>query len=142
MSDEQARARFAAAPVARLATVDGQGRPHLVPVTFAVSGGRIVTAVDHKPKRGHDLRRLRNITANPRVSVLVDHYADDWRTLWWARADGLARVVGVEAEAERAALVAPLCAKYPQYREAPPDGPAVEITVTGWTHWAAGPQAG
>lgn len=140
MPGDQARSRFAAAPVARLATVDGQGRPHLVPVTFAVAGGRIVTAVDRKPKRGHDLRRLRNIAANPRVSVLVDHYADDWRELWWVRADGVARVVGTgpETAGERAALLAPLLAKYPQYADAPPDGPVVEISVTGWSHWAHG----
>ncbi|MEE1762531.1 TIGR03668 family PPOX class F420-dependent oxidoreductase [Streptomyces sp. SP18BB07] len=83
-----ARERFAAAPVARLATADASGVPHAVPVTFAVRDGLLYFAVDHKPKSTWQLRRLRNIRANPSVTVLVDHYADDWSTLWWARADG------------------------------------------------------
>ena len=85
--------RFASATVARLATVGATGQPHLVPITFALVDERtLITAVDHKPKRTTRLKRLENIAANPQVSVLVDHYADDWQQLWWARADGRARV--------------------------------------------------
>lgn len=79
------------ARVARLSTTRADGRPHVVPMTFALlSGGEhadaLVTAVDAKPKRTTDLQRLRNIAANPAVSVLVDHYDDDWTQLWWVRA--------------------------------------------------------
>ncbi|KLL11112.1 MULTISPECIES: TIGR03668 family PPOX class F420-dependent oxidoreductase [Protofrankia] len=95
----EARRRFAAARVARLATVDAAGQPHLVPVTFALQDNAIVTAVDHKPKRSTALRRLANIAANPRVALIADHYDEDWRTLWWARADGLARVIPAEPPA-------------------------------------------
>lgn len=134
LPSDVARTRFASAPVARLATVDERGWPHLVPITFGVADRRIVTAVDRKPKRGHDLKRLRNIARNPNVSVLVDHYTDDWQALWWVRADGVARVVSTEADHRRA--LALLVEKYPQYRQAPPDGPVVEISVTRWNHWA------
>ncbi|WP_131773873.1 TIGR03668 family PPOX class F420-dependent oxidoreductase, partial [Protofrankia symbiont of Coriaria myrtifolia] len=95
----EARRRFAAARVARLATVDAAGQPHLVPVTFALQDNAIVTAVDHKPKRSTALRRLANIAANPRVTLIADHYDEDWQTLWWARADGLARVIPAEPPA-------------------------------------------
>src|ERR671935_135408 len=88
MDADEARALLASARVARLATADAEGRPHLVAITFAVDGDEIITAVDHKPKRTVRLRRLANIEANPRVSVLADHYEDDWSGLWWARADG------------------------------------------------------
>ncbi|TQK52962.1 PPOX class probable F420-dependent enzyme [Streptomyces sp. SLBN-118] len=133
---DDARARFAAAPVARLATVGSSGTPHLVPVTFAVDGDLVCFAVDHKPKSTRDLRRLRNIRANDQVSVLVDDYADDWSRLWWVRADGHAEVVD---EGERLGRVLELLrAKYVQYRERCPEGPAVLIRVTRWSGWAAG----
>src|ERR1044071_6131752 len=93
--DDDARAaaaRFADAPSAVLATIDPGGAPHLVPVVFAVSGDTIYTAVDAKRKTTQRLRRLANIEADPRVTLLVDHYADDWTQLWWARADGEATV--------------------------------------------------
>lgn len=134
LDEAEARARLAAARVARLATVDEEGRPHLVPVTFDAAGDSIVIAVDQKPKRSTDLRRLRNIRANPRVTVLADHYEDDWTRLWWVRADGLAAVV--EDDAGRAAPVARLRAKYPQYRETTPSGPVIAITVTAVTGWS------
>ena len=96
MTPHQARRRFAAARVARLATADAAGRPHIVPVTFAVDGDVVYTAVDAKPKRGTALKRLANVAANPAVALLVDHYADDWNQLWWVRADGTGRVVDPE----------------------------------------------
>ncbi len=112
------------------------GRPHLVPITFAVDGERIYTAVDAKPKTTTaGLRRLRNIRGRPEVSVIADHYADDWATLWWARADGTATIL--EDPALIAAPIALLAARYPQYRDRPPGGPVIAIRVTRWTGWAA-----
>ncbi len=133
----QARARFSSARVARLATVDALGTPHLVPVTFEVDGDTIAFAVDDKPKRTTDLRRLRNIAADDRVCLLVDHYEDDWSRLWWARADGRARTVESGAARERA--LARLAERYPQYRDRPPRGPVVLIEVESWTGWASTP---
>ncbi|MFC4531044.1 TIGR03668 family PPOX class F420-dependent oxidoreductase [Sphaerisporangium dianthi] len=131
-----ARARMAGARVARLATVGDDGRPHLVPVTFSLDGDRVVTAVDHKPKSGTRLRRLRNVQVNPNVCVLVDHYDDDWTTLWWVRADGFATVVerGDERIPE---LLTPLVMKYPQYRDRVPEGPVVVIEVTRYSGWSS-----
>jgi PPOX class probable F420-dependent enzyme len=134
MDAAEARALLASARVARLATVDAEGRPHLVPICFAVDGNRIVTAVDHKPKRTTALARLANIAANPRVSVLADHYDDgDWSRLWWARADGIATVVASDPDA-----VAALAGRYSQYRDHRPSGPVTVIAVERWTGWAAG----
>jgi PPOX class probable F420-dependent enzyme len=124
--------RFAASPVARLATVSADGAPHLVPIVFAVDGDTIYSAVDGKPKRSRNLRRLANIAAEPRVSVLVDAYSPDWSQLWWVRADGICTVVD---SSERAAEA--LRAKYPQYRQVPLDGPFLHIAVTRWSSWDA-----
>jgi PPOX class probable F420-dependent enzyme len=125
--------RFAAARVARLATAGADGRPHLVPVTFAVHGDLVVIAVDHKPKTTANLRRLRNIRENEQVSLLADHYDEDWRQLWWVRVDGVARVL--VDDAGRAGPVAWLCAKYEQYRERPPAGPVIEVAVRTVVAW-------
>lgn len=136
MHQDEARRRFAAARVARLATADPGGRPHLVPVTFAVGDGEeIYSAVDTKPKTSRRLKRLANIEVNPAVTLLVDHYAEDWAALWWVRADGWARVEHEGPAVTRA--VEALVAKYPQYRETVPEGPVVVVSVTGWRGWAA-----
>ena len=126
----------AAARVARLATIRPDGTPHLVPITFVCTGHAIVTAVDAKPKTTTSLQRLRNIVANPAVSVLIDHYDDDWDQLWWARADGSARV---EEPASVTDALRLLAAKYRQYRREPPRGPVVVVTVDRWTGWSAMP---
>lgn len=137
MTPDEARRRFAAARVARLATADGAGRPHLVPITFAVDGDVLLSAVDHKPKRTTALRRLANVAANSQVSVLVDHYDDaDWSRLWWVRADGVGRVLEPGEPAARRA-VALLAGRYPAYGERPPAGPVLEIEVRRWSGWAA-----
>jgi len=136
LTAQETRRRLADAAVARLATVTEAGRPHIVPITFAVDGDVIYTAVDAKPKTTvSGLRRLRNIRGQPRVAVLADHYADDWASLWWARADGAAAIL--EDPAQTAAPVALLAARYPQYRDRPPGGPVIAIRVTRWTGWAA-----
>lgn len=134
LSGAEARRRFAAARVARLATADSAGIPHLVPVTFALDGDAVVFAVDHKPKSSTDLRRLRNIAENPQVSLLADHYTDDWARLWWARADGTALIA---PEQDRASALRVLCDKYPQYSERPPDGAVVRVEVRRWSGWSA-----
>jgi PPOX class probable F420-dependent enzyme len=114
----------------------------VVPVTYAVAGDVLVTAVDAKPKRTTELQRLRNIAASPAVSVLVDAYAEDWAGLWWVRLDGEAAVV--RDEDARMALLPPLVEKYAQYAAAPPRGPVIRIRVTGWASWSAAerPSAG
>jgi PPOX class probable F420-dependent enzyme len=133
MSPDEARARLGEAPVARLATVSPAGRPHVVPICFALDGDTIVTAIDHKPKRTTALARLRNIEGNPAVAVLADHYDEaDWAQLWWVRADGIATVVESSPRA-----IELLAARYEQYREIPPTGPAIEIAVHRWSGWAA-----
>ncbi|MEV6165854.1 TIGR03668 family PPOX class F420-dependent oxidoreductase [Streptomyces sp. NPDC052052] len=138
LTSAEARERFAVARVAHLATADAAGRPHLVPVVFALDGDVVVLAVDHKPKRTIRLKRLANIAANPSVCLLTDHYEDDWDRLWWARADGRARVSGRRDRSSEAARgVGLLTAKYPQYAERPPDGPVVEVSVLRWSGWRA-----
>ncbi|GAA5169280.1 TIGR03668 family PPOX class F420-dependent oxidoreductase [Pseudonocardia eucalypti] len=134
MDEAHARRRFAAARVARLATVTPDGRPHLVPVTFALRGDRVAIAVDHKPKTTTNLKRLRNIRSNPNVSLLADEYDDDWSRLWWVRLDGQARIV-LDGP-ERDDPLGWLTAKYPRYRERPPAGPMILVEVTGTTGWA------
>lgn len=124
--------RFAEARVARLATVGADGAPHLVPVVFAVVGSVIYTAVDGKPKRHRSLRRLDDIAGEPRVSVLADHYDEDWSLLWWVRADGVASV-----SRELPAAVAALRAKYPQYAEVSLEGPFISIEVREWSAWSS-----
>jgi PPOX class probable F420-dependent enzyme len=131
----QARSRFAAAPVLRLATAGADRRPHLVPCTFVVDdAGRVAIGIDNKPKASARLRRLSNIAENPRVSMLVDHYADDWTQLWWARADGTASVE--RAGLEHAAHWRLLVAKYPQYGGQGQGGPVIAVTVESWSGWS------
>ena len=132
---EEIRRRVARARVARLATADARGRPHLVPICFALAAETLLSAVDEKPKWSQRLKRLDNIRANPRVSVLVDHYEEDWSRLWWVRVDGIARVV--EDDGGRQHAVRLLQAKYEQYRRQPPSGAVVAVSITGWRGWAA-----
>lgn len=132
-----ARERFVASPVARLVTADPQGVPHAVPVTFVVVNDILYFAVDHKPKSTWNLRRLRNIRENPSVTVLADHYDEDWSQLWWARADGRGEVL--EDGEERLHAVVSLCDKYDrqgQYKDSPPQGPVVAVRVEKWSGWA------
>lgn len=134
MERERARELFAESVVARLATADGHGRPHLVPVTFAVAGDVVVTPVDHKPKSTRSLKRLRNIAANPAVALLVDHYENDWSRLWWVRVDGTA---AVERADENPQLVTALVDKYEQYRQHPPDAELITVRARRWSGWSA-----
>lgn len=135
MTAAEARERFAAARVARLATADAAGRPHLVPIAFAVAGDTVYSAVDAKPKRTRELRRLANVRQNPAVALLVDHWdEDDWTRLWWVRAEGEGRVLeGEEPEAVRAAGL--LRERYPAQRA---DGAVLAVDVERWSGWTGG----
>ena len=136
---DEARSRLAAARVARLATVGETGQPHLVPVTFALDLARdvdrVFIAVDHKPKTTRNLKRLRNIEANPRVCLLADDYAEGWTQLWWVRADGTAAIL--REPADLADPLRLLAAKYPQYQANTPAGPVISIHLTSYTAWHA-----
>ena len=127
------RERVAQARVARLATVRRDGRPHLVPCCFVLSDEVLYSAVDAKPKSTRALRRLDNVRTNPSAAMLVDHYADDWKTLWWVRLDGRARVIDSGPEFDHALQL--LAVKYGQYQRDPPLGPVVAIDITRWQAW-------
>ena len=101
-----------AARVGRLATSGASGQPLVLPVCFALCDERIYSAVDLKPKRTRDLRRVRNVRENPRVSLVVDEYDEDWTALRWVLVEGTAAIAD---GAERARALAALVAKYPQY---------------------------
>jgi PPOX class probable F420-dependent enzyme len=131
MDDE----RLDTARVARLATIDPDGRPHLVPIVFAVDGDTLYSAVDRKPKRSQTLRRIENARVRPDVTIVVDHYEEDWDRLWWIRLRGRARVLDDGEERERALTL--LRDKYPQYRDEPPDGPVIAVDVTEVREWRA-----
>jgi PPOX class probable F420-dependent enzyme len=133
---DEARALVAAARVARLATTNPGLGVDIVPVTFALlPGDRLVSIVDQKPKSTTQLRRLANVAVHPEVTVLVDHYEDDWERLWWVRLRGSATVVA-EGDAFAEARDA-LVARYPQYVAEPPPGPVISVSVQEWTAWRA-----
>ena len=100
-----------------------------------MSGASLYSAIDGKPKRSHNLKRLDNIRAHPAVSILVDHYEDEWSRLWWVVAEGAARVIDDATESARAIEL--LSAKYPQYRAAPPEGPVIAVRIRRWRAWSA-----
>lgn len=127
------------ARVARFATIDPKGWPHLVPICFAYDGKVFYTAVDRKPKRvpGERLARLKNIHATPRVALLIDEYEEDWRRLWYVLIRGKARLLPETAAKERAAAIRKLRTKYPQYAQGmlADDAPIIRITPERVTHW-------
>lgn len=130
-------ARLASARSGHLATVTPDGRPHVVVVTFALAGENLVTAIDHKQKSTTRLQRLANVEENRRATLLVDHYDEDWSRLWWVRIDGPA-TVHHGGETHSSAIQA-LVAKYSQYRERPPEGPAIAVFVERVTFWESTP---
>jgi len=117
------------ARVGRLATAGAGGQPHVVPVCYVLAGDRIYSAVDAKPKRTQNLRRVRNVVENPRVSLVVDVWDEDWSRLAWVMAEGTAGIL--TSDMERAPALAALVAKYPQY--AAMDLPAVAGAVLAIT---------
>jgi PPOX class probable F420-dependent enzyme len=137
VDEREMRRRAEDARVARLATVRADGRPHLVPIVFALDDDTVYSAVDAKPKRSPELRRLDNIRANGRVELLIDHYEEDWSRVWWVRLVGSARVVEEGPDHERGLSV--LREKYPQYDTWPPLGAVVVIEIEAWRGWSAAP---
>jgi len=135
METVELRRRFAASHVARLSTVRPDGGPHVVPIVFALVGDTVYSAVDAKPKRSTALQRLANLRTEPRCALLVDHYEDDWRRLWWVRADGIGAVV--DAPPVEHPGIQALVRRFPQYRDEPPSGPLLVVTVQRWTGWAS-----
>lgn len=134
MTRDEARRRFGAARVVRLATADHSGRPHLVPIAFALAGDCVYSAVDAKPKRTTALRRLANVRASPAVALLADHYEDaNWTALWWVRADGRGRVLGAD-DPEAGRAIAMLSERYPQFEAA---GEVLAVDVERWSGWSA-----
>jgi PPOX class probable F420-dependent enzyme len=128
------RAHLSSARVGRLATTSDEGLPHVVPCCFAVIDDVVYIAVDRKPKTTLRLQRVANVEARPAASFLVDHYSDDWRSLWWVGVDGRARIV--EDATERSAAISALQAKYAQYRSDPPPGPVIALAISRWRAWS------
>jgi PPOX class probable F420-dependent enzyme len=125
--------RVADARSGRLASVTPETQPHIVPCCFSLHNQTVYSAVDAKPKSTLALRRLENLRAHPSCSLLVDHYSEDWTTLWWVRIDGTGRVISDGPERELALNL--LATKYDQYRIAPPPGAVVAIEITSWRMW-------
>jgi PPOX class probable F420-dependent enzyme len=127
---------LASARVARLGLLDGDAAPRVLPVTFAVSGGALVTAIDHKPKQrpGAELARVKWLRARPRAALTVDRYDDDWTQLAWVQALGSVRVIDVEDDP---AAVDALVARYPQYRDRAPAGPLLVLAPERLLWWRA-----
>lgn len=134
MTEDELRERLAGEPVGRLATIDPDGSPNVVPFVFALVGDTLYTTVDAKPKRTQKLQRLANLERDPRCTVLVDHYDDDWNRLWWVRVRGTGRIV--EANDERGRALAALVGKYPQYREIDPGEIVIAIDAESWKGWS------
>jgi len=144
-----AQRRFlASARRAVLATIAPDGRPRLVPICFAFDAEppTLYTPIDDKPKRNDDplaLARVRDIAADPRVTVLVDHWDEDWSGLAWLRGEGVAALLEPEVGAEHAAAVTALRAKYPQYESHRlGERPLIRITLERLIGWGvADPEA-
>jgi PPOX class probable F420-dependent enzyme len=122
------------ARVARLAYVDGEGHPRVLPVTFAVSGGAVWSAVDDKPKRRPEPARVDYLRRRPDASLLVDEYSDDWTRLAWVQLLGRIDVLPAESAPE---AMSALAARYEQYAEHTPPGPLLRLTVDRALHWRA-----
>ncbi|HTE60883.1 MAG TPA: TIGR03668 family PPOX class F420-dependent oxidoreductase [Solirubrobacteraceae bacterium] len=137
MNEARARELLGGARVARLGTIAPDGRPRLVPICFALAGDVIYHAVDHKPKATRRLARLADLAADPRATVLADHYEEDWSALWWVRAEGRARVLEVVGDPEAARALDLLAGRYPQYRARRPAGPVIALDLERITGWAA-----
>ena len=132
----QEAAVIAAAQVARLATADSLGAPHLVPICFACDGESVYSVLDRKPKRTSltKLKRVRNILSNPRVALVIDHYEEDWGRLWYVLVTGTALLIHQGEEHQHAIKV--LREKYPQYRDMDIDeNPVIKITLARITSW-------
>ena len=130
-------------PVGSLATVGKGGRPHVVPIVFVHLSGEIWSTIDGKPKTGGEMTRIRNIRCDPRISLLFEHYDEDWTRLWWLRVDGEAEVrtpADPGADPEVVAALAALRRKYAQYAEISmlaPSATLLRIRVGSRRSWCA-----
>jgi len=134
---EWARELLEHSRVARLGLLDDEGGPRVLPVTYALAGDALVTAVDvHKPKRvpAERLARLRWLRARPLAALTVDHYEDDWSRLAWVQAIG---AVSILDAADAPDALAALAARYAPYRERPPAGPVIALEPDRVLWWRA-----
>lgn len=136
--NDQEREILLSERVARMATADGSGRPHVVPVCFAYDGHNIFTPLDKKPKSvpAGELRRVKNILSNPRVSLVVDGYYEDWKRLYYVLIYGLASVIESGEEYRNSLII--LSRKYPQYRKMGLEGaglPVIKIVPESIVSW-------
>lgn len=124
------------AAVGHLGLIDEAGGPRVLPVSFAVCGEQLVTAIDHKPKRraGAELARVRWLRRRPVAALTVDHYSDDWTQLAWVQA--LGQVAVLDASDAEDALAA-LLARHEQYRTRPPAGPVLALAPQRMLWWRA-----
>ena len=134
MLDEAERGFLCRQRVGHLATADEGAAPHVVPVCYALDGDNVYVAIDGKPKSGRKLKRLANIERNPKVSLVVDRYDDDWSRLGWVMLRGRAEILRIGTERETALAV--LRDRYPPYREMDFDGqPVIAIRIERSTSW-------
>jgi PPOX class probable F420-dependent enzyme len=120
--------------VARLAYLDEEDRPRVLPVTFAVSGDAVWSAIDDKPKRAAEPARVRCLRRRPEAALVVDLYDDDWTRLAWVQLLGRVDVVEVEAAPD---AIAALAAKYEPYAARTPPGPLLRLAVERALNWRA-----
>jgi PPOX class probable F420-dependent enzyme len=133
MDRAEALERLASARVGHFASITPDARPHLVAVTFVVVGLNVVHMIDEKPKATQRLQRLRNVETTPIAALLVDHFEEDWASLWWIRVDG---EVTVEKDGDNWwEARARLKGKYKQYRNSPPSGPAIFLSIDRLSYW-------
>jgi PPOX class probable F420-dependent enzyme len=133
-----ARGLLETEPLGHLGLIDDDESPRVLPVTFAVVGGEVWSAIDDKPKRvaGEELARVRWLRARPQSTLTVDHYSDDWDELAWVQLIGATTVVDVAGQ-ER--VLDALSARYPPYRERPPRGPLLRLAPDRFVFWRAQP---
>lgn len=139
MFDGPERRYLETARLGRLATADAEGRPHVVPVCFAVVGDNLVTPIDEKPQdvSPDELRRSRDVQENPRVALVVDHYAENWSQLGWVQIRGTATRVA-PGEPSHSTAVTALRSKYDQYAaHALEERPVIQITPGTVRSWGS-----
>ena len=126
--------------VGHLGLLDDDGWPRVLPVTYALSAGVLISAVNHKPKRlsGERLARVRWLRARPQASLTIDHYDDDWTRLAWVQAIG---VHSGHRRRHRPEAIAALTARYEPYQTQPPAGPVLALTPNRLLWWRASPSA-
>jgi PPOX class probable F420-dependent enzyme len=128
-----ARELLATERVARLAFLDGEDRPRVLPVTYAVAGDSVWSAIDDKPKRAAEPARVRYLRRRPEAALCVDRYSDDWSGLAWVQLLGRVAVVAERAPAAMEALAE----RYAPYRERTPPGPLLRLSVERALSWRA-----